>query len=396
MFDKRVLISTITPVSGGVPQMARFVVEQLRRLGLEPVIAYYQPYRIAPDLSAPSYRLLRGSVSERQHRVFDDVEAHALGAWLPELEFTHYSPTRLWKKLITSCKYHVSVSGNCLAATPFLSTGKPFWAWVATPWHEDRKDRVKGFSLPRQWLDKFVIAPVIMRLEKRILNTGNVVALSDYTRRQLSAIAGGDTVKQVLPMAVDTGLFAPKRKRNSVKTIGFVGRLDDPRKNIGLFVDALAHCQKNNRDIHGVLIGGAVSDEIDQRIRTLGLANQIMIIDSIERERLPDYLVRMDAFFIPSHQEGLCIAALEAMSCGVPVVSTKCGGPEEFVIHGETGLLVEADAEQAAKSILNILNNKRMREDLSKRAREFIESRYSVDAVQEQLSKSFQKTFAND
>ena len=53
-------------------------------------------------------------------------------------------------------------------------------------------------------------------------------------------------------------------------------------------------------------------------------------------------------FVIPSHQEGLCIAALEAMACGCPVVSTRCGGPEEFVVEGRTGYLVPASPEAMA------------------------------------------------
>ena len=57
---------------------------------------------------------------------------------------------------------------------------------------------------------------------------------------------------------------------------------------------------------------------------------------------------RWDLFVIPSHQEGLCISALEAMACGVPVVSTRCGGPEDFVLPDRTGLLVPHQAPALA------------------------------------------------
>ena len=391
--SKRVLISTIAPISGGVPQMARFIVEQVRDLGLVPVIGYYQPYRATPNLSVPSYRLLRGTIGKYQHQVFDGVEAHALGTWLPELEFTHYLPTNLWKELLLTCDYHISVSGNCLAATPYLSNNKPFWAWVATPWYDDRKDRVRSFSLFRRCLDKFVNSPAIFRLERKILCKGNIVALSQYTRKTLNKIVDHDAIREVMPMPVDACLFARQNKEKYHWSVGFVGRLDDPRKNIGLFIDAVAYCHKNNYFISAILIGGATNHTLRSRIQELGLAEHIKIIDEIERHLLPDYLMKMDAFIIPSHQEGLCIAGLEAMSCGVPVISTKCGGPEEFVIHGKTGLLVDSNAEAVGDALLHILNNKNYHKLLSEQARKLIETRYTVETVKQTFEDSFKNTF---
>ena len=81
-----------------------------------------------------------------------DCESHAIGAWLPELEFTHYAATKHWKSLIESCSAHLSVSGNILAATPYYQTETPFLAWVAAGWHDDRKDRV--YPLVRKLVDR--------------------------------------------------------------------------------------------------------------------------------------------------------------------------------------------------------------------------------------------------
>ena len=119
----------------------------------EPVLAYYEPYSIAPELSVPSIRLMQRTIGTKSVKALDGFEAHAVGAWLPELEFTHYWPTHHWKELIRSCSYHISVSGNCLPGTPFALTDTRFLSWVATPWHEDRKDRVKHLPLYRKLLN---------------------------------------------------------------------------------------------------------------------------------------------------------------------------------------------------------------------------------------------------
>jgi glycosyltransferase involved in cell wall biosynthesis len=387
------LISTIAPISGGVPQMTRFVVDQVRSLGLLPIVSYYQPYRITPSLSVPSYRLVGGKIGKRRLQIFNGVEAHAMGAWLPELEFTHYLATPLWKELLSSCEYHLSVSGNCLAATPYLSTNKPFWSWVATPWHDDRKDRVRSFSLLRRCLDRFVNSPAISRLERKILRAGNVLALSQYTRTTLNNIADYEAIKDVMPMPVDIHLFTPQNSEIYHRSVGFVGRLADPRKNIGLLIDAVAYCHTHHHLITATLIGGDIDQMVRSRIQDLGLTDHIKIIDEIERDQLPDYLKTMDAFIIPSHQEGLCIAGLEAMSCGVPVISTRCGGPEEFVIDGQTGLLVDPNAEAVGAAMLHILTNKNLHKALSKHARKLIESRYSIDTAKQIFADSFNNTF---
>ncbi len=373
--------------------MTRFIVEQVRSLGLVPIIGYYQPYRAAPSLSVPSYRLLRGKIGKQQHQVFDGVEAHALGTWLPELEFTHYLPTHLWKDLLSSCEYHVSVSGNCLAATPYLSTNKPFWAWVATPWHDDRKDRVRSFPLLRRCLDKVINSPAILRLERKIVSTGNVIAVSQYTRKTLNNIVDYDAVKDIMPVPVDAHFFTPKNNSKYNRSVGFVGRLDDPRKNIELFIDAIAYCHKNNHPISATLIGGTISHTLRSKIQKLALTEHIKTVDWVETGQLPNYLTAMDAFIIPSHQEGLCIAALEAMSCGIPVISTRCGGPEEYVIHEKTGLLVDSNADAVGNALLHVVNNRKFHRRLSEQARKIVVTRYTLETVKTAFENSFRNTF---
>ncbi len=373
--------------------MTRFIVYRVLDLGLEPVIGYYQPYRIAPSLSVPSYRLLRGKIGKQQHQVFNGVEAHALGAWLPELEFTHYWPTRLWRELLSSCEYHISISGNCLAATPYLSINKPFWSWVATPWHDDRQDRVRTFPLLRRCLDKFVNSPAISRLERKILRTGNVVALSQYTQKTLNKLVDHEAIRDVMPMPIDVNFFVPQNRDKYHRSVGFVGRLDDPRKNIGLLIDTIAYCHQNDYFITAILIGGAINHMLRSRIQELGLTEHIKIIGEVQRAELPNYLRTMDAFIIPSHQEGLCIAALEAMSCGVPVISTRCGGPEEYVIHEKTGLLVDSNPAAVGNALLHLLNNKKFHRRLSEQARKIVVTRYTQQIVKKAFENSFNNTF---
>jgi len=58
---------------------------------------------------------------------------------------------------------------------------------------------------------------------------------------------------------------------------------------------------------------------------------------------VPAVLAALDVIVCASHEEGFGLAVVEAIAAGVPVVSTRCGGPDDVIEHGLTGLLVPVD-----------------------------------------------------
>lgn len=375
--------------------MAAFIGRTLMEGGIEPSFAYYYPYSRAPELSVPAYRVFTRSVKARVEQ-WGGARAHAIGAWLPELEFMHYFPTRHWRELIGAHAYHLSVSGNCLAATPYARTGMRFWSWVATPWKEDREARTRAFSAPRRLVDRLVNAGRAQRLEKQILaSRGTLMALSRYTEKKLDGLVPG-CVSGTLPMGIDTELFSRVRAvlpRTSPR-VGFVGRVDDPRKNIELLLAAIKACRLQGADLTLVLVGAGEHRHLDRLIGDFGLGGITTVIDHVDNADLPEVFSSMDVFVVPSTQEGLCIAALEAMSCGVPVVSTRCGGPEEFVIDGETGLVVELEPQALAEALVRLLTDRSLAERLARKARALVEKSYSVEYAQQVFWESFNATFS--
>ena len=204
----------------------------------------------------------------------------------------------------------------------------------------DRKDRVQQFSVGRKVVDRTIVSPVVRRLERSLLRSGSVLAASHYTRRLLDDIAGVPVVKDVLPIPIDTDFFSPTPDTRLSGRIGFSGRLSDPRKNLELLLAALHHLRRAGHAVSALLIGGEPGQRLRRRIQELGIGDAVEFCPYVPIEMLRDKLRTLDLFVVPSHQEGLCIAALEAMACGCPVVSTRCGGPEEFVLDDETGFLV--------------------------------------------------------
>jgi glycosyltransferase involved in cell wall biosynthesis len=383
MSRPRALISTIEPIDGGVPTMTRCLAGILTSLGIEPVFAWYEPWSRSPELSVPLPSVLMGRrPGQRRRAVYGGREGHALGAWLPELEFTHYLPRRAWRELIASCRWNLAVTGNPLCAVPFTRLGLPFLAWVATPWEADRSDRVRRFSRPRRLLDRGLNGPVLRRLERSVLRAegGRILALSPYTAKELEVIAGRP-MDGVLLMPIDTDCYRPDPQRRRPWRFGFCGRWLDPRKDIDLLLRAAARLVRQGQPLELVLAGENSPGAIAPRLAELGLEGTVSTHPHLSPPELAQVLQGLDAFVIPSHQEGLCIAALEAMACGVPVVSTRCGGPESYVLPGHTGLLVERDAAALASALSDLASDRRQRDRLGNGALTWVQEHATLAAA---------------
>jgi len=92
------------------------------------------------------------------------------------------------------------------------------------------------------------------------------------------------------------------------------------------------------------------------------------------------YLQAADIFVLPSAAEGLSVAMLEAMSCGLAPIVTRVGGSGEVITDGQDGLLIDPDDPPALQNaLLKLLQEAGLRNQLGLAARKRIESAYSVE-----------------
>ncbi len=105
---------------------------------------------------------------------------------------------------------------------------------------------------------------------------------------------------------------------------------------------------------------GPERGRVEQHCRDTDACNSITFIGSLPL--IEEVLVGADLFFLPSETESFGLAALEALSCKVPVIATNVGGLPEVVVHGENGFLHEVgDVEGMAASALKLLTDEPMR-----------------------------------
>lgn len=110
-----------------------------------------------------------------------------------------------------------------------------------------------------------------------------------------------------------------------------------------------------------LLVGdGPERPRVEQHCRDLGICGDITFIGNLPL--VEEVLVGADLFLLPSETESFGLAALEALSCEVPVVATAVGGLPEVVVHGENGFLLPVgDVEGMAEAGLELLQNDEMR-----------------------------------
>jgi glycosyltransferase involved in cell wall biosynthesis len=188
--------------------------------------------------------------------------------------------------------------------------------------------------------------------------------------------------------------IADKQKEKTPIKLLFLGKINQ-RKGIYDLLESFAAFQNNTSIPTKLLIAG--SGEIESAIK---LAEELKIagdvdflgwIDSTQRNQL---LSEVHTFILPSYNEGLPMALLEAMSWGLPIITTPVGGIGEVIKHQETGLIIEpGNTTQLTDAIKLLVTDNSLRLTLGTNARTKV-SQFSVDNYSHSLSELYWKALA--
>jgi glycosyltransferase involved in cell wall biosynthesis len=196
---------------------------------------------------------------------------------------------------------------------------------------------------------------------------------------------------QVIPNVADTTLFFPQpkaRRDPDVKRIVFVGQLA-PVKGIPYLLEAASYLHGKRDDWHMDILGdGEERMEYERLAADLKLGKIVTFHGTRSRREVAEFMQRADLFVLPSLAETFSAPAAEALACGTPVLATRCGGPEEFIVE-DVGLLVPpGDANALFQGLDRMLNDLHLysRERISQFARE----RFSQEVVGAQLHSVYQ------
>ena len=216
------------------------------------------------------------------------------------------------------------------------------------------------------WYEYLGITGVLGKLTERYVASFScpTIAVSDFTARRFS-MTYQKPVHAVIPVGVDIGKISGTPPSPEHSDIIFVGRLIK-EKNPDLLVDAVALVLQDYPELRVLLIGqGPEEKKIRNMIRQKGLEDVIQLHAFYEsHDDLIAVLKSSKIFVLPSSREGFGISALEALACGLPVVTTDHpANAIRDLMNGNNGFLCSLSAEDLANTIrLALPRHKEMRE----------------------------------
>jgi glycosyltransferase involved in cell wall biosynthesis len=197
---------------------------------------------------------------------------------------------------------------------------------------------------------------------------------------------------RLVPNAVDTDRFRPLDEPTD-NLIIWVGRFV-PEKGLEYLLEAAKIVLNNFPDVRFLLIGyGPQKAKIMKLTLDCGLLGKsIFFSHSLSRNEIAKIMGKGTIFAFPSLKEGLPLSVLEAMACGLPVVGFDVSGVRDLVYHGETGFLVPPRNSKAlAEAIMCLLNDKSLRRNLGRRARQLATEKYEWKTVLGALERVYRE-----
>jgi colanic acid/amylovoran biosynthesis glycosyltransferase len=236
-------------------------------------------------------------------------------------------------------------------------------------------------------------------LTKKCADAAFVRCISEYNRRFLIETTGVDESRfHVIHCGVDTDYFAPPASRREepprTKTILTVANLVE-QKGIGYLLDALDDPGFRKIGYRLLVIGdGPLRGELVARARRLGLP--VELLGPVENSEIRRHYQRADLFVLPcvtlsdGHRDGIPVVLMEAMACGVPVISTDVSGIPELVEDGRCGILVpERDARALGGAIRRLLSDDGLARTFSIEGRRRVIERFEIRDTAERLRALF-------
>jgi glycosyltransferase involved in cell wall biosynthesis len=301
---------------------------------------------------------------------------------------------------------------------PFFGAAEVVWLFLLfhpkkkliIHYHMDTAD-LAWFLKPLAWPSTLIKNSLFKRA--KTITAGSLDYISNG---QISEFAKKHPKKfQEVPFGLDTDLYSPKMphdtkgliaktkeivnfvtknfiKRGQVNLL-FVGGLDSAHYFKGLVVlfEALTKLEYKYWRLN--IVGtGNLMEFYQQQASDLGISKKIKFLGRLEEADLVRTYQTSDIFILPSinRHEAFGLVLTEAMACGVPVIASDLPGVRKVFRDGLDGLLAETgNAQDLAEKIAKLIGDEPKRSSMSKSARAYAVSRYSLEEVSDKLKKAF-------
>ncbi len=232
-------------------------------------------------------------------------------------------------------------------------------------------------------------------MQKRVARQmPRILTVSESSKRDIVAQMGvAEEALKVVPIGADHDHFRPHPEVARVPgRIMTTASSDVPLKGLVPLLEALAKLRTERAEAHLVVVG-ALRDTspVHAVIERLGIADAVTFATRVSDDRLVELYAEAQVAVVPSLYEGFSLPAVEAMSCGVPLVATTGGAlPEVVGTGGDTGLLVPpGDPGALTQAIASVLANPDLAARLGAAGRQRVLGRFTWAACAEATAEHY-------
>ncbi len=393
------------PYSGGQGIYLKYVAEELARQGHEVHAITGPPYPLAME-GVTEHR-----IPNRQYYVRKGLDIVAPGEGLdiltpfnfyeflhsrvgafPEISSFGYRAYLLLRKLQRKHRFDIIHDNQSLGYGLLLMKqfGVPVIATIHHPLTIDLQSVIERMSLFKRKARAVMFYPTVMQtiVSKRL---DHVITVSEDSRRAIHRDFGVPLERQtVVYNGIDRGIFRPLRGvRRKSRNIIFVGNVEDGKKGFVYLLRAMPLVDPSVT-LTAVDGGSPHHNITSQLIERLGIGGRIEFTGKIDERELVRRYAEAAVAVVPSVYEGFGLPAGEAMSCGVPVVSSDGGALPEVV--GDAGIVVPArDHEALARAINGLMADAASRARFARAGIERIERTFTWKNAAEKMAEVYER-----
>jgi len=197
----------------------------------------------------------------------------------------------------------------------------------------------------------------------------------------------------ILPLylGIDLSVFKPLPDVEKKWDIAFLGRLER-MKAVDLFPEMLTLLKKDYPHLKMVMTGeGSLKDKLLNDLESAGVSQMVDYLGVIETKAVPKLINQSRIFIYPSREEPFGLSIVEAMACGVPVVTTNVYGPSEIITQDVDGLAVNPDDVNAlVNAVHTLLDDEQLRIVMGEEGRKTVKKRFDINQHLENLVGIYQ------
>ncbi|KJJ85224.1 group 1 glycosyl transferase [Candidatus Omnitrophus magneticus] len=238
------------------------------------------------------------------------------------------------------------------------------------------------------------------RAVKMVLNNAEIViAESTDTAKNARKYYNFNKQINVIPIGIPRKIFFSSSRaeldmdKNNIYLIS-VGRLVK-RKRYDILIKAFNIVLKKINNSQLIILGdGPEKQNLFELAETLGILNKIKFAGRVTDEQKNQYLQNSDLYILSSEHEGFGIVILEAMSHGLPIISTNIGGQTDIITSSKNGILINPnDEEEMARAIISLALDERARKIMAVNNKQYFNN-YDIKVTAKKYIDIFEKVIS--